>query len=72
MLINKLDFSVAEAATLLGCSSNTVYSLIYAKKLFAYKIEGHLAWHIPEKAILDYTESCMRRYAHQNPFGNYS
>lgn len=64
MLINKLDFTVAEAASLLGCSSQTVYGLIYAKKLYARKIPGHQAWHIPEKAILDYMDFCMRHYSH--------
>lgn len=72
MFLNKLDFSVADAASLLGCSSQTIYSLIYAKKLFAYKIPGHHAWHIPEKAILDYMESCLRHYAHQDSFGTFS
>ena len=65
MLINKLEFTVAETASLLGRSSQTIYGLIYSGRLYAYKIPEHRAWHIPEKAILDYMDACMRYYAHQ-------
>ena len=60
MLINKTALHVAEVACLLGCSSYTVYKLIYSGQLKAYKMEGQKAWHIPEEAIQDYKTACLR------------
>ncbi len=66
MLINKLIFSVAETASLLNCSSHTIYKKIDAHHLKAHKIPGHHTWQITEKAIYDYMESQKRYYAPQS------
>ena len=61
MLINKTVFHVAEVACLLGCSSYTIYHLIYSGQLGAYKMPGHRAWNIPEESIQSYKAAQMSK-----------
>ncbi|MBO6303856.1 MAG: helix-turn-helix domain-containing protein [Selenomonadaceae bacterium] len=57
MLINKVVFFASEIASMLGYSTQTVYSLIHTGKLKAFRDEGHKAWRIPESAVEDYLKT---------------
>ena len=59
MLINKILFSAADAASILDCCSAKVYGLIKTKQLAAYKDKGGHDWHITDKAILSYVKGRM-------------
>ena len=59
MLIDKLTLSVSEAASILNCSSQTIYRLIHNKSLNAYKDLGGRPWHIPDYSIRNYIFSRM-------------
>lgn len=58
MLIEKLFLHVSEVASLLGCSSHTVYQLIKSQRLLAHK-EGK-AWKIYAEDIKLYINSIRR------------
>lgn len=59
MLIEKVFLHVSDVASLLGCSSHTVYQLIKGGKLIAHK-EGK-AWKIYEDDIKVYIDAIRRR-----------
>ena len=61
MTITKCVLFVSEAATMLGCSSQTIYHLIHTNQLEAYKDEGHNTWRIPEAAIHNYITTRLRK-----------
>ena len=63
MLVEKILLSVAETASLMGCSSWKVYQLIHSDSLQAFKDEGGRVWHIPTASILDYVETRMHTQA---------
>ena len=52
--ITKMVVYAGEAAALLNCSVQTIYALIHAKKLRAYKDAGRNTWQIPVSALYDY------------------
>ena len=63
MLINKTILFAAEVSSLLGYSTQYVYTLIHQEKLFAYKDPDGKAWRIPEKAVTDYIQRQSAEYA---------
>ena len=60
MKIEKSILTVSETSFMLNCSDQTIYRLIYAKALRAYKDYGGRRWLIPEYSVTDYVESRMR------------
>lgn len=62
MLIEKLFLHVSDVASLLGCSSHTVYQLIKKQQLLAHK-EGK-AWKIYAEDVKRYIELLRRGQIH--------
>lgn len=61
MMITKCVFFVSEVATMLSCSSQSIYHLIHTGQLEAYKDEGHNTWRIPEAAIQRYINTRLHK-----------
>lgn len=59
MLIEKVFLHVSDVASLLGCSSHTVYQLIKSGRLIAHK-EGK-AWKVHEDDIKIYVDAIRHR-----------
>ena len=62
MKIDKQVLHVAEAASVLCCSSQVIYDLIHKGSLPAYKTGK--AWKIPEGSIHDYIKSKLGNKHH--------
>ena len=57
MQLPKTLLHVSDVASLLGCSSHTVYNLIKTGQLTAYKDAGGKAWKIPVSSVEAYVKS---------------
>lgn len=57
MQLSKTLLHVSDVASLLGCSSHTVYNLIKTGQLTAYKDARGKAWKIPVSAVEAYVKT---------------
>jgi excisionase family DNA binding protein len=60
----KKNLSLKTVAELLGCSTRTIYRLVWEGELTSFKVRGSLR--IPEESLESYRKRQILRYAEEN------